>query len=166
MRRIAIEPLTKAAFRPFGDVIEIKDAEKRKINQGFATRFHDLANIDVGKGGGRPVLSIFRAQRRPRPLVIDMLERHPLGSQAFFPLSPHAWLVVTAKGGAEPDLASLRCFRASGEQGVNYAVDTWHFPVLIQRETQDFLVVDRDGSGSNLVEHWFKPGTEVAIALR
>lgn len=166
MRRIAIEALSKTAFRPFGDVIDIKGAEKRKINQGFATRFHDLANIDVAAGGGRPIVSIFRAVRRPRPLVIDMLERHPLGSQAFFPLSRHAWLVVTAKGGAEPDLASLRCFRASGDQGVNYAVDTWHFPVLILRETQDFLVVDRDGPGTNLAEHWFDPGAEVAIALR
>jgi ureidoglycolate lyase len=166
MRRIAIEPLTKAAFHPFGDVIEVKGAQKRKINQGFATRFHDLAGIDVAAEGGRFIVSIFRALRRPRPIVIDMLERHPLGSQAFFPLSPHAWLVVVAKGGAEPDLASLRCFRAEGDQGVNYAVGTWHFPVLILRKTQDFLIIDRDGPGINLDERWFVPGTEVAIAMR
>jgi len=166
MRRIAIEPLTKAAFRPFGEVVEIKGAERRRINQGYATRFHDLAGIDVAADGGRPVLSLFRALRRPRPIVIDMLERHPLGSQAFYPLSEHAWLVVTAKGGVEPDLASLRCFRARGDQGVNYAIDTWHFPVLILRPTQDFLVVDRGGPGSNLAEHWFAAGAEVTVALR
>ncbi len=151
MRRLPIEPLTKAAFRPFGDVIEAK-GRKRIINEGFACRYHDLAGIDVGAGGGKPVLSLFRATRRPMPIRIAMLERHPLGSQAFFPLSNHDWLVVTAEGGDAPDAATLRCFEARGTQGINYAVGTWHFPVLVLAEQQDFIVIDREGGGSNLDE--------------
>lgn len=152
---LKIEPLTKDAFRPFGDVIEMAGAEVRTINKGFARRFHDLARIDVLGGGGGPILSMFRATERARPILIDMLERHPLGSQAFFPLSPHPWLIVTAQGRDRPDLSTLRCFRAGGDQGVNYAPSAWHFPVLVLVPEQDFLVVDRGGPGENLEEHYF-----------
>lgn len=162
-RTLRPEPLTKAAFAPFGEVIETAGCVTREINEGFALRRHALAQIDVAAGGGRPIVSIFEATRRPSPVRIDMLERHPLGSQAFFPLSPDDWLVVTAEGAAEPDLATLRCFRASGRQGVNYAPGAWHFPVLILVERQDFLVVDRDGDGANLDEWAFPPEAVATI---
>lgn len=154
-RRLAPEPLTAEAFRPFGEVIETQGAETRVINEGYALRRHALASVEAGPGG-RAILSIFEATRRPFPLVIDMLERHPLASQAFFPLSPEDWLVVVAEGDAEPDPATLRCFRATGAQGVNYRAGAWHFPVLILAERQDFLVADRDGPGANLEEASFE----------
>lgn len=165
MRRLAVEPLTKSAFRPFGEVIETKGAKSWPINEGFARRFHDLAGIDVKSGGGRAVLSVFRATRRPMPLIINMLERHPLGSQAFIPLQQVDWLVVAAEGEAAPDLRTLRCFSARGSQGVSYAINTWHFPVLILVPKQDFLVIDRDGPGDNLEEHWFAAGREAVIDM-
>lgn len=165
MRTLVPEPLTRAAFAPFGEVIEAEGAAvTRVINKGFARRLHDLCRIDASRGGGRPALSIFEATRRPFPLVIDMVERHPLGSQSFFPLSPEDWLVVVAEGGDEPDLATLRCFRASGAQGVNYAVGAWHFPVLILAERQDFLVVDREGPGENLNEREFAADEMATVA--
>jgi ureidoglycolate lyase len=163
VRRLPIEPLTRTAFRPFGDVIETRGRKSRTINEGFADRFHDLAGIDVAAGGGKPILSIFRARQRPAPIVIGMLERHPLGSQAFVPIEPHPWLVVTAEGDDKPNLRTLRCFRARGDQGINYAVGTWHFPVLVLVPEQQFLVVDREGPGTNLEEVWFAPGREVRI---
>ena len=159
------EPLTKAAFAPFGDVIEREGAEVRVINKGFAHRFHDLARIATRDGGGKTVVSLFDAVRRPMPFVVDMLEHHPLGSQAFFPLSADHWLVVVAEGNESPRLETLRCFRARGDQGVNYHVGTWHFPVLTLVERQSFLVVDRDGPGRNLVEVAFAPDQQVTIAL-
>jgi ureidoglycolate lyase len=155
---LAVEPLTKAAFGPFGEVIEAEGAQTRVINDGYALRRHDLARIDAG--GGRPVLSIFEARRRPFPLAINMLERHPLGSQAFFPLNPEPWLAVVAEGAEAPDPATLRCFRARGDQGVNYARGVWHFPVLTLAPRQNFLVVDRDGPGDNLEE---KRGFQVVL---
>ena len=155
-RALRIEPLTKQAFAPFGEVIETEGAETRVINEGFALRRHALASVEAGEGG-RAILSIFDATRRPFPLVIDMLEKHPLASQAFFPLSPDDWLVVVAEGEAEPDLETIRCFRATGRQGVNYRVGAWHFPVLILVEAQSFLVADREGPGANLEERSFEP---------
>lgn len=163
---LTIEPLTKAAFARFGEVIEMDGAETRSINEGFATRFHALARIDVSAGRGKPIVSLFRATRRPMPFRIGMLERHPLGSQAFFPLSSDDWLVVAAEGSDTPNLATLRCFRARGDQGVNYACGAWHFPVLVLAARQDFLVVDREGAGSNLEEHTFAAGSEVEINLQ
>lgn len=164
VRTLRPEPLTKAAFAPFGEVIETAGCLTREINEGFALRRHALAQVDVAAGGGRPIVSIFEATRRPSPVRIDMLERHPLGSQAFFPMSPDNWLVVVAEGAGEPDLTTLRCFRASGRQGVNYAPGVWHVPVLILAERQDFLVVDREGPGANLEEQKV-PSAEITEIL-
>lgn len=165
LRQLAIEPLTKRGFRPFGDLIEFGRRRPRTINDGFALRFHDLAHVNVAREEGRPTISLFRATRRPLPLTIGMLERHPLGSQSFFPLSDEDWLVVVAQGGSAPDLSTLRCFRARGEQGINFAPGTWHFPVLVLAAQQNFIVVDREGPGINLEEHRIKSGSEVVIDL-
>jgi len=142
---LAIEPLTAEAFKPFGDVIEATDnAQHFTINQGFAERFHRLAQVDVTTDGGQPAISIFKAQARALPLQLSVLEKHPFGSQAFMPLSGHAYVVVVALGGDAPDLATLTCFMASAQQGVNYAKGTWHHPLLALQDG-DFLVMDRAG---------------------
>ena len=155
--QLPIEPLTKAAFAPFGEVIEAAGAERRLINEGTTQRFHGLARADTSEGGGHAILSLFRANRRPFPFEVRMLERHPLGSQAFYPLQAHDWLVLVGKGALRPDPAALRCFRAHGGQGVNYARNAWHHPVLVLCASQEFLVMDRAGPGNNLEEHWFDP---------
>jgi ureidoglycolate lyase len=142
---LAVEPLTAEAFKPFGDVIEATpSAQHFTINQGFAERFDRLTLVDVAQDGGQAAISIFRAKARPLPLQFTMLEKHPLGSQAFMPLSGQPYLVVVALGGDQPDLKSLRCFAASGQQGVNYAKGTWHHPLLALHDS-DFWVVDRTG---------------------
>lgn len=148
---LPIEPLTKAAFAPYGEVVERDGAAMRSINEGTTDRLHALASVEVGDG--HAIVSIFAARRRAFPLEIRMLERHPLGSQCFFPLQPFDWLVVV--GAFSGETPSLRCFHARGDQGVNYAVGIWHHPLLILRETQDFLVVDRDGAGVNCEERAF-----------
>ncbi len=157
---LAIEPLTKAAFAPWGEVIERDGAAIRIINDGTTDRLHALAGVDVAGGGGRPIISIFAGRRRPFPLAVAMLERHPLGSQSFFPLQAADWLVVV--GHVEAGSPMLRCFRARGDQGVNYAVGAWHHPLLILVPQQDFLVVDRDGPGDNCEEVAF-PARTIAI---
>ena len=77
-RTLAIEPLTKAGFAPFGTVIERDGAEIVMINEGTTTRYHALSDVDVASGGGRPILSIFAAAPRPVPIAISMMERHPV----------------------------------------------------------------------------------------
>ncbi len=157
---LPVEPLTAEAFAPFGDVIQRAGARQMPINEGTAVRFHDLARVDVAGARGRPLVSIFRAQPRPVPIAIRTMERHPLGSQAFYPLAPHDWLVVVCRGEPVPEPATLRCFLATGGQGVNYRPNAWHHPLLVLRP-QDFLVIDRGGPGDNLEEFRF-PGAEPA----
>jgi len=142
---VSVEPLTAEAFKAFGDVIEAStSAQHFTINQGFAERFHQLAHVDVTQDGGQPAISIFKAKARPLPLQLSVLEKHPLGSQAFMPLSGDAYLVVVALGGDTPDMTTLKCFSATAQQGVNYAKGTWHHPLLALQDG-DFLVVDRAG---------------------
>ncbi len=160
---LPVEPLSKAAFAPYGEVIEREGAEVRAINQGTTDRLHALATVDAGADGGTPILSIFHGRVRPFPLEIVMLERHPLGSQAFVPLQAFDWLVVVGDA-PRPDAARLRCFRATGHQGVSYRRNVWHHPLLILQPEQDFLVVDRQGPGDNLEEIVFdRPIARIAL---
>lgn len=153
MRSLRVEPLTRDAFRPFGDVIEMDGAAHFTINQGFAERFNDLAFVDVAAEGGSTNVSLFLGQPRPLPFAIRLMERHPLGCQIFLPLQDRPWLVLVAED--VHDLASYRAFAATGRQGVNYARNVWHHPLLVMDADSRFVVVDRKGPGSNLEEVWF-----------
>lgn len=156
------EPLTREAFAPFGTVIETEGAEIIPINQGTTERFHALAELDVAAAGGRPILSLFRAQPRPVPIRLEIMERHPLGSQAFVPLAPRPWLVVVSAAEV-PTPDDLRAFLARGDQGVQYARNVWHHPLLVLDEAQDFLVADRLADDDNLEEHWFPDDTHALL---
>lgn len=141
-RTIVAEPLTGAAFAPFGEVIEKAGARHFDINDGMATRYHDLAGIDVCQAQGRPAVSIFAGRPWPLPLQPAMMERHVLGSQAFVPLGFCRWLIVVAPPG-EFDPKGLLAFTADGSRGVNYRPGTWHHPLIVCDAVADFLVVDR-----------------------
>jgi ureidoglycolate lyase len=139
-----VEALTREAFAPFGDVIEAgAHRTSFSINAGNAVRFHDLADIDTLADGGRPCVSIVRAQPYAMPMRIRILERHLRGSQAFVPLGGQRFLIVVAPGADLPDVRAMRCFVASARQGVNYRRGTWHHPLLAIDRPADFLVVDR-----------------------
>ena len=154
MPAIAIEPLTKAAFAPFGQVIELEGANHYAINAGMTERYHDLARIELGGVHARPLVSIFRGKPYALPLALQMVERHPLGSQAFYPLGDANWLVVAAEDdGGKPK--APRAFRPVPGQGVNIAMNTWHGVLTPLSAPADFLVVDRGGDGNNLEEYFF-----------
>lgn len=147
---LPIETLCADTFRPFGDVISVAASRRQfSINDGYAQRFHDLAHIDVATANGFPIISIFRSQPRQFPLSLHMLERHPLGSQAFFPLGSEPFLVVVATGHEQPELTSIRCFLAQPGQGVNYARGVWHHPLIALGAESDFLVIDRAGADTD-----------------
>jgi len=158
VRTLTVEPLTREAFAPFGDVIQTEGARHFAINGGNTERFHDLANLDPG-ADGRVIASIFRGQPRALPFAIEMVERHPRGSQAFYPLGGRAYLVVVANRVEQPTPDDLRCFLARGDQGVNYATGTWHHPLLALDAVSDFMVLDRSGEGPNCDEiHFARAG--------
>ena len=152
MRSLTPQPLSSTAFAPFGDVIEMDGAAHTTINQGFAERFNDLARVDVAMEGGATNVSLFLGQPRPAPIAIRLMERHPLGSQIFYPLQDRPWLVLVC--GDVHDFASYRAFIAGGRQGVNYARNVWHHPLLVYDADSRFLIVDRKGPGNNLEEVW------------
>jgi len=151
MEKLQLEQLTAEAFAPFGTVLDITAAEKRMINGGTTERFHALAMADTESGDGRTILSLFRGQPRSFPYSVDMMERHPLGSQAFFPVTQADWIAVVA-----PDVSGRpgqpRAFLVPGHVGVQYARNVWHHPLIAVGEPSDFLVMDREGGGINLEE--------------
>ena len=164
MRELAPVPLTAEAFAPYGDVIEASDrAEQLAINYGQTNRFHDLTGVDVADEGGHAIVSIFRGKPLDPP-VLKIVERHPLGSQAFVPLSGRPYLVAVAPPG-DFDPARLVVFLAHSGQGVNYAKGTWHHYLLPLEAESDFLVIDREGPGENLDELDLAPADQVMVRL-
>ena len=151
MKTIIAKPLTRANFKAYGDVIEMEGAAHYPINGGKTERFHDLAKIEANGPNARVLVSLFRGQPYALPLQLSLVERHPLGSQAFYPLGGKPWLVIVALDlngqPAEPEV-----FLASGNQGVNYPAGQWHGVLTPIGEPQDFIVVDRGGDGTNLEE--------------
>ena len=150
LRLIAVERLTREAFEPFGDVIDTHGPAPLLINQGRTERFHQLAGAECLGEGARAILSIFRGQPL-LPLEIHMMERHPLGSQAFVPMNGGDFLAVVAPPG-DFNETEVRAFWARGGQGVNYRPGTWHAPLLPLAADSDYLVVDRAGPGVNCDE--------------
>lgn len=149
---LKLEPLTAEAFAPYGDVMEVSDAnELIPINYGNTDRHHSLANVDISDNNGEAIISIFRSAAIQLPFNVKIMERHPLGSQAFMPLTGNAYVVVVANAG-EFKAGALRAFIAKSHQGVNYHRGTWHHYCLGLSITTDFLVVDRGGEGPNCDE--------------
>ena len=149
------EPLTRAGFAAFGDVIEAADAFD-VINSGTTRQYRKLTEIEVSADGGRTQVSLYRVVPYEFPLAIAMLERHPLSSQLFMPLSATPFLVVVAPPGEHVDRANVRAFVTNGAQGVNYRRGTWHHPVIAFAKPGEFLVVDRVGPGANCDEFFFE----------
>jgi len=161
--RLTLEPLTAEAFAPFGELLEATGAHTL-INDGRCRRFTDLARLDVAEG--RPGVSLFAAEPRSLPLQIELMERHPLGSQCFLPMSGGDWMVLVA-GDEAGAPAGLRAFLARGDQGANIGRGVWHgvlCPLAPAGATAKrlFAVVDRIGPGANLEEHRLDPPVTVA----
>ena len=154
MSRLIIKPkpISKENFEKFGDMITTDDIKPLEINDGYAKRFDGIANLDVKKGNGESTISIFSALKRSFPMKVDMMEKHPLGSQAFIPMRETIFLAFVAPQGDKPDLNQVEAFIVPKGIGVNYNSGVWHFP-LISTEDMNFLVVDRKGDGDNLILH-------------
>ncbi len=144
------KPISKENFSKFGDMITTDNLKPIEINNGYAKRFDGIANLNTAKDNGETTISIFSALKRNFPMKIDMMEKHPLGSQAFIPMKETTFLAFVAPHGEKPDLNKIESFIIPPGIGINYNPGTWHFP-LISTEDMNFLVVDRKGSGDNLV---------------
>jgi ureidoglycolate lyase len=151
-RRITPRPLTAKDFAPFGDVLELKETPDKIINQGLCGRHHDLASLDFAEG--RAGISLFDAEPRSLPYRLEMVERHPEGSQAFIPMTMAPFLVIVA-----PDEKGApgrpQAFVTAPGQGINFHRGIWHGVLTPLSAPGLFAVIDRIGDGPNLEEHWF-----------
>ena len=156
-RQIAAAPMDAAAFAPFGDVIDIAGDPDKLINQGLCGRYHDRARLEFGTG--RAGVSLFKAETRSLPLALDLVERHPLGSQCFIPMTPDPFLVIVAPDEGGTPGTPLAFVTRSG-QAVNFFGGTWHGVLTPLSAPGLFAVVDRIAEGepadANLEEHWFE----------
>jgi len=150
---IRIQPLTAEAFAPYGEVLDTAGAPDKLINQGLCGRYHDRATLDFTQEGSAGI-SLFKAELRALPYALELMERHPLGSQAFLPMSMDAFLVIVAPDDAGKP-GTPRAFRTAPGQGVNFYRNTWHGVLTPLSGPGLFAVVDRIGGGENLQEHWF-----------
>ena len=154
MQTILIQPMSEALFNPFGDLIDFEREADFAINNGMCDRFHALVKPEAEGDGARTVVSLGRGKPYSLPLTLEMMERHPFGSQTFMPLSDKPFLVVVAPDdGGKPGLPLA--FMTKPGQGVNYHRNTWHAVLTPLDETADFIIIDRDGPGENLEEHFF-----------
>ncbi|GAB5445550.1 ureidoglycolate lyase [Gymnodinialimonas sp.] len=143
------KPITAKAFAPYGEVIAL-GGEAVTINDGLCQRFSDLATIDIVDG--KPGLSLFQSQLRALPYQCDLLERHPLGSQCFIPMSEAALLVIVASD-RDGQPGAPEAFVATNDVAVNIARNTWHGVLAPISGSGLFAVIDRIGAGKNLEEH-------------
>ena len=147
--------INRKNFSLYGDLISSNDIDYIDINAGYAKRFDNLANIDTLNGEGKTIVSIFSALKRTFPMKIDMMEKHPLGSQAFIPMKETTFLSFVAPPGESPEISKIQSFIVPPKTGINYKPGIWHFP-LISTEDTNFLVIDRKGNGNNLIIHKFE----------
>lgn len=152
--RIATQPLTTEGFAPFGEVLDCAGDPDKIINQGKCGRYHDRASLDFGPGG-RAGISIFNAEARSLPYTLDMVERHPEGSQAFVPMTANPFLVIVAPDDQGKPGTPLAFVTAPG-QAINFRRNMWHGVLTPLHSPGIFAVIDRIGESPNLEEYWFK----------
>jgi ureidoglycolate lyase len=151
MAELRVRVLDRDAFAPFGDVIETDGRPFDARNAGTAQRFGDLARVDLG--GGPVAVGIFRSRGRELPVAIDLMERHPLGSQLFMPLGRVPYLVVVGLPTGGPAPGPLDAFWVPDGRGVNYRPGTWHLPLCPIGAGGDFLTIERGGDAANCDIH-------------
>ncbi len=152
---ISSKPLSASAFAPFGDILDVDGEPDKIINQGKCGRYHDKAALDFGPQG-RAGASVFKSEVRTLPYTIDMMERHPEGTQAFIPMSMNPFLIVVAGDeGGKPGVPEA--FVSAPGQGINFHRNVWHGVLTPLHEPGLFTVVDRIGNTPNLEEFWFEP---------
>jgi len=102
-------------------------------------------------------ISIFKIQRSSYPVNVDVMEKHPFSSQLFSPLDSVKYLAVVALGQDEPDLTTLKVFKANRKQAINYKPGVWHMPlVAIGHEGSYLCYTFEDGSKNDTILHSIK----------
>ena len=165
MNWLELEALTAEGFSAYGDVIECAGHDSFQINNGMADRYHALARVEVDQPDGIPIISLVTSRKYTMPHIINMVERHPLGSQAFIPLEKTPFVIIVARQTEQEGNFKLNAFMTNGEQGINYFPGTWHGLLLTPIEAMTFVCVDRSGPGENCDEFYFDKANQYLIDM-
>ena len=144
--------MTVTRFAQFGNILDFSGGPDKMINQEMCGRYHDRANLTFDEG--RAGVSLFDAVPCKLPYSLEMMERHPLGSQAFLPMTEAPFLVIVADDKNGRPCQPL-AFLTEPNMGVNYHANIWHGVLAPLSAPGRFAVIDRIGPGTNLEEHWF-----------
>ena len=163
MQKVKIKTLNAAAFAPFGEVIESAGAEYHLINDGRFERYHALSKVDLNASDDTyPIISLFKCARATSlPYTLKLMEKHPVGSQAFMPLNNIPFVIAVAKSDAAMKRQEIYAFKSNGNQGINLSRGIWHMPLIAPGEGLEFLVVDREGPGTNCIEMPVDPPVQI-----
>ena len=158
---IQAQVIDRDTFAPYGELIDCDSAIIYECNQGRAIRYHDLLkNLDVTDKSGKVGLSIYKSIPSLIPFEVEVMECHPLGTQAFIPMTMDAqsrYLVAVAPAG-DLNPALITAFIVEGQLGINYKKGVWHLPIVALDGDMDFLTIDRIGPEKNCDEVKFSPG--------
>ncbi len=156
--KLKLKPLSKESFASFGTVIETRadglvTEDHQPMNDARFLRFDNLATTDV-QPGHQAIISIAQClQATQLPYPITLLERHPLGSQAFIPLQQQQMIIVVAETLPDDLPGELVGFISNGQQSIQYHRGTWHMPLIAFQQGATFLIVDSNDKRPNCDEH-------------
>ena len=141
--KLTLTPISAEAFAPFGTLHALPVEGARERLDPAMTNHRPEAPLRI---------NLTRKTPSPLPVTFPALERHPFSTQTFVPIDCGRWLVVvtpkTTDGG--PDMAGARAFLMEPDQGVTYAVDVWHAPLVAFDKPSCFLIsIWRDGSAED-----------------
>ncbi len=159
------KPLTTEAFVPYGEVVSASSAKKEfSMNYGLATRYFDLAEIDIEEKGGKTCISLVQSNAIKFPFTVEKMEYHPFGSQLFYPLCECPFLILVSTPAETLDTNKLELFISNGKQGVNYHKNVWHHYLMPLDDNSGFMVVDRNGNDENCIETQITAGITISLS--
>ena len=159
---LQINKISKSNFSQYGQLISTENIESQDINNETTQGFYDLVNIEIHGENKECRINIFKSIQRTFPLEINMLENHPLSSQAFIPLQKTSFIVVVAPVSVKPDINLIEAFHIFPGEGINFKPKVWHYP-LIAIENSNFLTIDKKDSENNLEIYHFQNNDNIFL---
>lgn len=142
-RQILLHAITEEAFAPFGTLLDFPGTGERVDASRHLTNLRRQAEVQF---------SITNRISTELPFLNRTMERHRWSAQMFVPIDVSRYIVAVAPCAADggPDLANLRGFSVSGDQGIVYRPDVWHCPMTVLDHNARYAVLLwRDGTADD-----------------